>query len=134
LKNNFPNPSDLSTFQKSKIKWKDKEKNVETLRFFQELISLRKKDPVFKECQKISIDGAVLGKDAFVLRYFGKDKGDRLLIFNFGDEFKLDPDSEPLLAPRKNKKWKLLWSSKASRKKPGPHLHILGHRVDVFGL
>lgn len=127
-----PNPSDLSTFKKSKLKWEECNKNAEMLRFFQKLIDLRKKDPVFKECQKILVDGAVLGPSSFLLRYFGKEKGDRLLIFNFGDEFILDPDPEPLLAPKKDKEWKLLWTSNKSRKKTGRHLHVRGHGVSVF--
>ncbi len=45
------------------------------------------------------IDGAVLSPDAFVIRYFGMDCDDRLLIVNFGRDLKLNPAPEPLLAP-----------------------------------
>jgi maltooligosyltrehalose trehalohydrolase len=61
------------------------------------------------------IDGAVLGPEAFVLRYFGEDGDDRLLLVNFGVDLHLTVAPEPLLAPPANLRWELQWSSEYTR-------------------
>ena len=61
------------------------------------------------------IDGAVLGDEAWMLRFFGPDAVDRLLIINLGRDLVLDPVPEPLLAPVEGQGWRLLWSSEAPR-------------------
>ena len=58
-----------------------------------------------------AIDGAVLGPDAFVLRFFGDDGDDRLVLVNFGAHLRLDPAPEPLLAPPLARRWRVIWSS-----------------------
>ena len=57
------------------------------------------------------LDGAVLSPDAFVLRFFGEDGDDRLLMVNLGIDLHLDPAPEPLLAPPADSEWRTLWSS-----------------------
>jgi maltooligosyltrehalose trehalohydrolase len=57
------------------------------------------------------MEGAVLGHEAFLLRFFAPE-GDRLLIVNFGSDLHLDPAPEPLLAPP-NRAWQTVWSSEA---------------------
>jgi maltooligosyltrehalose trehalohydrolase len=56
-----------------------------------------------------------LSEEAFVLRYFGKDGDDRLLLMNLGRDLHLDPAPEPLLAPPGEKIWQVLWSSEDPR-------------------
>ena len=53
--------------------------------------------------------------EAFVLRFFGEDGQDRLLLVNFGVDLHLDPAPEPLLAPPEGLRWKVLWSSEDPR-------------------
>jgi maltooligosyltrehalose trehalohydrolase len=55
--------------------------------------------------------GAVLGPEAFVLRYVGREFGDRLLLVNLGRDWDLRPATEPLLAPPLGMHWRLLFSS-----------------------
>jgi len=55
------------------------------------------------------IDGAVIGDEAFLLRF----DDDRLLLVNLGADLTLEVAAEPLLAPPKNCRWQLLWSSEA---------------------
>src|SRR5690606_20157192 len=57
------------------------------------------------------VDGAVLGSEAMVLRFFGGDAGDRLLFLNLGRDMNFDPAPEPLLGPPPEGAWGLLWSS-----------------------
>jgi maltooligosyltrehalose trehalohydrolase len=55
----------------------------------------------------------VFSDEAFMLRYFGQNGDDRLLLVNLGRDLYLDPAPEPLLAPPEDKLWELLWSSEA---------------------
>jgi maltooligosyltrehalose trehalohydrolase len=57
------------------------------------------------------MDGAVLGPEALVMRFFGEDGDDRLLVVNFGLDLRLDPAPEPLLAPPEALRWEIIWSS-----------------------
>ena len=65
--------------------------------------------------QKAGVDGAVLGPDAFVLRFFGQDNDDRLLLVNLGRDLSLSPAPEPLLAPPEDAVWQVKWSSESTR-------------------
>ncbi len=53
----------------------------------------------------------MLGPRVFVLRYFGGNGGDRLLVVNLGMDANVDPAPEPLLAPPEEHGWQVLWSS-----------------------
>ena len=61
------------------------------------------------------VDGAVLGPEALVLRWFGPDGDDRLLLVNLGTELRLEVAPEPLLAPPAGKCWQVVWSSEDPR-------------------
>lgn len=68
-------------------------------------------DPVLRSQRPGGVDGAVLGPDAFVLRFFAEDGHDRLLVVNLGHDLHFDPAPEPLLAPPEEMHWETLWSS-----------------------
>jgi maltooligosyltrehalose trehalohydrolase len=57
----------------------------------------------------------VLGAECLLLRFFGEEGGDRLLLVNFGTDLHLDPAPEPLLAPPEGTIWQPLWSSEDPR-------------------
>jgi len=61
------------------------------------------------------VDGAVLAPEAFLLRFFGENGNDRLLLVNLGRDLHLDPAPEPLLAPPADSVWTTLWSSEHPR-------------------
>lgn len=108
----IPNPEDPNTFIQCKLNPKDLESGYEINLLFTHLIKLRQYDTVLKKMQRLRIDGAVLGNDCFLIRYFGKSE-DRILIVNFGSDFHFDPSPEPLLAPRKNGQITVCWSSES---------------------
>jgi maltooligosyltrehalose trehalohydrolase len=108
-------PVDPDTFERSKLDFSERERNAEALALHKDLLRLRRDDPVFRTRQAGGVDGAVLGPEAFVLRYFEENGDDRLLIINFGLEQDLIPAPEPLLAPPANKQWEILWSSEDFR-------------------
>jgi maltooligosyltrehalose trehalohydrolase len=107
------NPFDPLTFTECKLDFAEVDRNADHFNLYVDLIHLRKHDPVFKDMSAIKIDGAVLSADAFVIRYFGADKGDRLLVVNFGSKLIYSPAPEPLVAPGTKCQWEILWSSEA---------------------
>lgn len=135
----LPSPSDPLTFTQCKLDWRERDENSEFLSLHRDLIKLRKEDPVFNKMQKTKIDGAVLGTDSFLIRYFGKEDGDRLIIINFGPDHHFNPAPEPLLVPGIGLKWEILWSSESlnygGEGTPPitiPHWKILGHSAIVL--
>lgn len=110
---NLPDPDNPLTFINCKLNAKEKRENVMISTLFRDLIKLRKEDVIFKKMQSIHIDGAVLGIDCFLLRYFGEEDGDRLLIINFGPDFFFNPCPEPLLAPPMDGHFEILFSTES---------------------
>ena len=107
----IPPPQDPLTYIRCKLRFEERLKNQHLLLLHKDLIALKKHDHVFSD-PHVTIDGAVLNQDAFLVRFFSQ-KGTRLLIINFGIDFKLSPAPEPLLAPSEGDQWHLLWSSES---------------------
>ncbi len=107
----FNDPGNPHTFEMSKLDFSERQTNLATYELHKDLIALRRNDPVFSNPRPRALDGATLGVDAFLLRYFSELNGDRLLIVNLGTDLYLSPSPEPLLAPPAAKSWRLLWSS-----------------------
>ncbi|HXS94759.1 MAG TPA: malto-oligosyltrehalose trehalohydrolase [Candidatus Limnocylindrales bacterium] len=106
----FTDPGDPSTFERCKLNFQERTQFASIYNLHKDLLRLRRDDPVFRS-QSSSLDGAVLSSDAFVLRFFGGEHGDRLLIVNLGRDLQLDPAPEPLLAPPEDTLWQTAWSS-----------------------
>jgi maltooligosyltrehalose trehalohydrolase len=85
------------------------------LALHKDLLSLRRDDPVFRAQRSDWLQGAVIGSEAFVLRFFGGRFGDRLIVVNLGRQLKLNPAPEPLLAPPPGAVWEMMWSSEDPR-------------------
>jgi maltooligosyltrehalose trehalohydrolase len=99
-----------------------------------DLLALRRNDPVFAS-QANSLEGAVLEVEAFVLRFFGIDGDDRLLMINLGRALALRIVPEPLIAPPAGKSWELLWSSESGEYLGNGGVHpesALGWRLPGF--
>jgi maltooligosyltrehalose trehalohydrolase len=107
-------PGDASTFHRSVLDLGERERHASVYELHRDLIALRRDDPVLghRPCR---VDGAVLGDDAWLLRFFAEDGADRLLIINLGPDLHLDPAPEPLLAPVEGHGWEIRWSSESPR-------------------
>ncbi len=102
----------LETFNRSKLDFSQRETNTRIYSLYKDLIRLRAHDPVFRDIQNSrNMDGAVLSESAFVLRFFNKKHGDRVLLVNLGRDLCLEPVPEPLLAPPPGREWTLLFST-----------------------
>jgi maltooligosyltrehalose trehalohydrolase len=108
-------PGHEETFLRSKLDLSERAKNAGIYELHRDLIKMRKQDPAFSKPRAGGVDGAVLGQEAFVLRFFGGNGEDRLLIVNLGAELNLDPAPEPLLAPLEGSRWKMKWCSESPR-------------------
>jgi maltooligosyltrehalose trehalohydrolase len=105
-------PADPATFAACKLDWDDWERHAEAVALHRDLLRLRRDDPTFARPRR-RVDGAVLGDSAFVLRWFGEDGDDRLLLVNLGVLLRLPAAPEPLLGPARGAAWQIVWSSEA---------------------
>ena len=108
-------PADPETFLRSKLNLSERESHPEMVALHRDLLRLRREDPVFAAQRARGLDGAVLGERAFVLRFFGQDGDDRLLLVNLGPDLRLEVVPEPLLAPPPDHHWRVIWSSEDPR-------------------
>jgi maltooligosyltrehalose trehalohydrolase len=111
----FADPGDEKTFRACKLDFSERQRHPDTYALHEDLLRLRREDPVFAAQRPGGLDGAVLGDGAFVLRFFGTDGDDRLLLVNLGKDLHLEVVPEPLLAPQEGHTWSLLWSSDSPR-------------------
>ena len=103
-------PADPKTFMASKLDLTERQSHAQAYVLHKDLLALRASDPVFRE-RRGGVDGAVLGPEAFCVRFFGADGDDRLLLVNLGLTHTLAAAPEPLLAPPPGRGWNILWSS-----------------------
>jgi maltooligosyltrehalose trehalohydrolase len=104
-------PHERTTFERCKLNHEERRTNTHMIALHRDLLKLRREDPVFKAQRSDWIQGAVLGPEAFVLRFFADAYGDRLLVINLGRDLLLRPAPEPLLAASDGAQWEVLWSS-----------------------
>jgi maltooligosyltrehalose trehalohydrolase len=108
-------PGDLATFAACKLDRADGSPELRALH--RDLLELRRSDPVIRAQGADDLDGAVLGPEAFALRWFapGSGAGDRLLLVNLGADLLRPSVAEPLVAPPDRLRWRVLWSSEHPR-------------------
>jgi maltooligosyltrehalose trehalohydrolase len=111
----IPDPADPATFERCKLDFSERTTHAQAYALHKDLLRLRREDPVFRAQRPGGVDGAVLGEEAFVLRFFGEDGDDRLLLVNLGRDLHLWPADEPLLAPGEGESWEVLWRSEDLR-------------------
>ena len=69
----LPDPSDPGTFERCKLDFAERGRHESIYAMHRDLIRLRRRDPVFRAQRPRGVDGAVLGPEAFVLRFFGAE-------------------------------------------------------------
>jgi maltooligosyltrehalose trehalohydrolase len=108
-------PTDRATFEQCKLDWGEADVHAEVLALHRDLLRLRREDPVFSRQDKKAIEGAVIGPEAFVLRWFSDTLDDRLLLVNLGRDLDWYPIAEPIVAAPKDRRWEYIWSSEEPR-------------------
>ena len=109
----LPDPTDVATFDRCKLDFSERASHAQSYALHRDLLRLRRDDAVFRRQDAGQLQGVRLGGESFVLRYFGAELGDRLLIVNFGPELQMESMPEPLLAAPANAHWRLIWSSES---------------------
>jgi maltooligosyltrehalose trehalohydrolase len=135
----FADPCDPQTFERSKLDWSQREQHTEALAIHRDLLRLRREDSVFAAQRADRLFGAVLGAEAFVLRFFGESGDDRLLVVNLGRDLDYTPAAEPLIVSPENSMWRIAWSSEDPRYGGSgtgvfdpQHLYLPGHAALVM--
>jgi maltooligosyltrehalose trehalohydrolase len=107
----YDDPCSRETFEKCKLNFAERLKNEHIYALHKDLLALRRTQPMFSR-QTRHFDGAVIGPEACVVRFFSEDyKDDRLLVVNLGPDLNLSPSPVPLLGHPRDTEWVILWSS-----------------------
>ena len=114
-RSSFAEPHQEETFQQCKLDLSEREKNQSVYEMHRDLLKLRREDSVFGRVRSNGVDGAVLGAHAFLLRFFGENEEDRLMLVNLGADLCLCSISSPLIALPAEHSWSLIWSSEDPR-------------------
>ncbi|WP_437587979.1 malto-oligosyltrehalose trehalohydrolase [Sorangium sp. So ce1000] len=115
VRERLDDPGDPRTFERCKLDLSERERNAGIYALHEDLIALRRRDPVIRAQRPRGVDGAVLAAHAFLLRYFGDDGDDRLLLVNLGRDIHRGSLPEPLFAPPPGRRWETSWSSESPR-------------------
>jgi maltooligosyltrehalose trehalohydrolase len=110
IQDELGDPCSRETFERCKLDRAERSGRPDWTALHADLLALRRRDPAFAAQRSDRLAGAVLGVQAFVLRFFC-EKGDRLLLVNLGVTLSLRHAPEPLLAPEEGRPWQTLWSS-----------------------
>ncbi len=111
----FAVPDDPQTFERCKLNFDERQTHAAAYQLTKDLLLLRRSKPGFQPVSNRDVDGAVIGPNAFLLRYFFAHDEDRLLIVNLGPDLELSIVPEPLLAPPQDHRWKMLLSTEDHR-------------------
>ncbi len=106
-------PADEGTFQACKLDAGERVRHAEAYALHCDLLALRRDDAVLSRAGTYRPEGGVLGPGAFLLRYVDARRGDRLLVVNLDCDLDFAPVREPLLAPPRDGRWRMVWSSEA---------------------
>ena len=107
----FPVPSELDTYERSKLNLGERLANAPLYDLHKDLLRLRRTETAFQPRDVRCVDGAVLGTTAFLIRFMVGGRDDRLLLVNLGRDLHLEQIPEPLLAPPVGCRWEIQWSS-----------------------
>jgi maltooligosyltrehalose trehalohydrolase len=110
----LPDPSDRATFEASKLDWGDMDAGI--LALHRDLLRMRRDEPTFARqptAHRGEIDGAVIGPEAFLLRYFAeRPEDERLVVVNLGRDLPIRSIPDALFAPpAADLEWTEIWSS-----------------------
>jgi maltooligosyltrehalose trehalohydrolase len=108
-------PHDPAAFESCKLDFRERETHRAAYDLHKDLLRLRREDPVFAAQRNDWLHGAVLGPEAFVLRYATGTGDDRLVLVNLGADIELAEVAEPLLAPPIGGSWRILFSTEDPR-------------------
>ena len=81
IQERLADPGARETFERCTLDFSERDRHAAEYALHRDLLKLRREDAALRASR---VDGAVLGAEAFVLRYFAYDGADRLLLVNLG--------------------------------------------------
>jgi maltooligosyltrehalose trehalohydrolase len=106
----LPAPEDPEIYRRCQLDQSERQSNIAALELHKALLRLRRTDRVFSRQHTGELHGAVIGPEAFCLRFL--PPGDtRLIVVNLGSALELDSVAEPLMAPPAGHRWNLIFST-----------------------
>jgi maltooligosyltrehalose trehalohydrolase len=118
----FPDPGAPETFAACKLDWSERSApaHARAYALHRDLLELRHGDPTLRRegTDGVVVDAAALSEALLVVRWFGVEEdgaSDRLLLLNLGADLEPRSVSEPLVAPPRDYRWRLTWSSDHTR-------------------
>lgn len=111
-KSHVAEPADRSTFERCRLNFSERQTHSQSYALHRDLLRLRREEPLFSRQRADLLDGATLGSDCLIVRYFGDtENDDRLLVVNLGNDLRCSPAPQALLAPPAERMWEILWST-----------------------
>jgi maltooligosyltrehalose trehalohydrolase len=107
-------PGARATFEACRLGHDSGERAQRFWRLHADLLRLRREDTTIALQGSSGLDGATLDERKLVVRFFGPNNDDRLLVVNLGADFDVASCAEPLIAPPAGASWTSLWSSEAT--------------------
>ncbi len=96
MQGRLADPEARDSFERCKLDWSEAERHGDAVALHRDLLRLRREDPTFARQRQGGLDGAVLGPEAFALRYFGEGGDDRLMLVNLGRDLERRSIPDPL--------------------------------------
>ncbi len=109
-----PDPQAFSTFQNSKLNWRELEEpdHAHTLTLYHDLLALRRNLPILRHRRRQEVQSAAVDSDAIALRYSPPGSLESLLILvNLKGTLDLALSAQAITTPPPNQTWQLLLST-----------------------
>ncbi|MBA2755489.1 MAG: DUF3459 domain-containing protein [Chloroflexia bacterium] len=110
LRHSIPDPQAETTFHASKLDLTERETNAGTYRLYQDLLALRRDDPVLRVNDRTASQAGPVGARAVALVHHHGDAR-RLLIANFGAAMTVRVADDPMLATLPEEEWSMVVST-----------------------
>jgi len=111
----MPVPAERATFERSKINWSERTAQAHIVALHKDLLVLRREIKPIADAGgpvRRGLDGSVLDRSAFLLRFFAdRPQDERLLFINLGNDLPMCSLAEPLISPPVGYNWSVMWSS-----------------------
>ncbi|MBW9114798.1 malto-oligosyltrehalose trehalohydrolase [Rhizobium cauense] len=107
-------PGARTTFERSKLAWSEREANADIVALHRDLLAIRRQIKAISAPNTAlrPLDGSVLDKSAFLLRYFAVEPQDeRVLLVNLGVDLAVSSLADPLFSPPGGYQWEGVWWS-----------------------
>ena len=110
VRDSIPDPQAESTFLASKLDLDERRTNAPTYRLYQELLALRRSDPVLSTGDRATTRAFAVGAQILVVHRW-QGTAQRVLVANFGAAASLPLADTPDLAAMAGADWRLLLST-----------------------